>query len=117
MYEKPIVIPAEDVAEGVYMASGAADAVGNAGSGGPKCDSIYMKGVWQAPDYSPGEKSYKERFGCMNCVAYRYNGCGLQLDYVDSNYAGSYDVDDGNRKPGWEKKGYGPDEEATDWNV
>ena len=35
--------------------------------------------------------------------------------YVDSGYAGSYDTDNGNRKPSWEKKGYGPDDTVTDW--
>ena len=35
--------------------------------------------------------------------------------YVDSGYAGSYNTDNGNRKPSWEKKGYGPDDTVTDW--
>ena len=34
---------------------------------------------------------------------------------VDSGYAGSYNTDNGNRKPSWEKKGYGPDDTVTDW--
>ena len=62
-YESPVMIRTEELAEGVYLASG-----------GIKCDSVYMNGVWQAPDYS-------------DC------------------------------KPSWEKKGYGPDDAVTDWNM
>ena len=40
-YERPVMIRTEELAEGVYLASG-----------GIKCDSVYMNGVWQAPDYS-----------------------------------------------------------------
>ena len=39
----------------------------------------------------------------------------IQLQPADSGYAGSYDTDNGNRKPSWEKKGYGPDDTVTDW--
>ena len=38
-YERPVMIRTEELAEGVYLASG-----------GIKCDSVYMNGVWQAPD-------------------------------------------------------------------
>ena len=37
-YERPVMIRTEELAEGVYLASG-----------GIKCDSVYMNGVWQAP--------------------------------------------------------------------
>lgn len=112
-YEKPVVLANEDVAEGVYAASGSV-----ASGGGPKCDSIYMKGVWQAPDYSDwaGEtRGYKQQFACLGCPANTGNGCGLQTHYIESGQAASYDVDDGNRKPSWEKKGYGPEDPVTDW--
>ncbi len=113
-YEKPIVLANSELSEGVYAASG------NAGTG-PKCDSIYMKGVWRAGDYSlwpTGEsRGYKQQFGCLGCPANTDNGCGLQSHYVDSGNADSYDVDNGNRKPSWEKKGYGPDDPVTDWNM
>lgn len=36
-YERPVMIRTEELAEGVYLASG-----------GIKCDSVYMNGVWQA---------------------------------------------------------------------
>ena len=88
--------------------------------GGIKCDSVYMNGVWQAPDYSDWNgttRGYKQQFGCLGCPANTASGCGLLSHYVDSGYAGSYDVDNGNRKPSWEKKGYGPDDAVTDWNM
>lgn len=115
MYEKPVVIPAEDIAEGVYMASGT---VNTAGDGERKCDSIYMKGVYQAPNYNlDGTSGYKAQFGCLGCPAFTYNACGLQTHYVESGEAGSYDVDNGNRKPSWESLGYLPDQQVTDWNL
>ena len=99
-YEKPIILANSDLSEGVYTASGAA---GN----GPKCDSKHMKGVFKAPDYT-NTTSNIGRYGCNGCPAFRHNGCGLQSDYVDSNYASSYDADNGNRMPEWEKKGWDP---------
>lgn len=123
MYEKPIVVPVEGTAEGIYMASGSTNGANNAnaGSGELKCDSIYMNGVWQDQNHTtwaPGEtKGYKEQFGCLGCPANTANGCGLLTHYVDSGYASSYEVDNGNRKPSWEKKGYGPNDPVTDWNM
>lgn len=112
-YETPKVIENADVSEGIYMASGT-----NADDG-PGCDSKYMKGVWQAPDYSnwaPGEnRGYKQQFACLGCPANTGNGCGLQTHYVESGHASSYDVDNGNRMPSWERKGYGPNDAVTDW--
>lgn len=114
-YTKPMILVNDDLAEGVYAASGDVAA----SDSGIKCDSKYMKGVYQAPDYSSwaiGEtRGYRKQFGCLGCPAFRENGCGLQSDYIDSGKAASYDVDNGNRKPSWEKKGYGPDDAVTDW--
>lgn len=108
-YEKPIVEVNSELAEGVYAASG-----------GPQCNSPTRNGVWKAPDYSDWAgktRSYDDQFGCLGCPAYTATGCGLQSHYVDSNYASSYEVDNGNRKPGWEDKGYGAGDDVTDWNV
>lgn len=110
-YVKPIITLDSGLAEGVYAASGSTD-------NGPKCDSKYMKGEWQAPDYSDwngGTRGYRQQFGCLGCPAYTENACGLRTHYEDSGHAGSYDVDNGNRMPSWEKKGYGPDDVVTDW--
>lgn len=117
-YETPKVIENQDVSEGIYMASGVSDVTGGNSDGGPKCDSEYMRGVWQAPDYSDwagGTRGYKQQFACLGCPANTGNGCGLQTHYIESGNASSYDVDDGNRMPSWERKGYGPDDTVTDW--
>lgn len=114
-YQKPIIVANDELAEGVFAASGATDS-----DGGPKCDSRYMQGVWQAPDYSDwagSTRGYRQQFGCLGCPANTDNGCGLQTHYVESGKASSYDVDNGNRKPSWEKKGYGPNDPVTDWNM
>lgn len=113
-YKKPIITVDSGLAEGVYAASGSAS------DNGAKCDSKYMNGTWQGPDYSQWNgttRGYRQQFGCLGCPAYRYNGCGMQSDYVDSGNAGSYDTDNGNRMPSWERKGYGPDDAVTDWNM
>lgn len=107
-YSKPLLDIVQE-AEGVYAASGAA-----------KCDSKYMLGIWQGQDTSPwgaGTRSYKQQFGCLGCPANTANGCGLDTHYPESGYAGSYDVDAGNRMPSWERKGYGPDDSVEDWTM
>lgn len=107
-YEKPIVLANSELSEGVYAASGT-QAGGTSSSGAPQCNSSYINGVWRGPDWS-NTTSNIDRYGCLGCPAYRPNGCGLQLDYVDSGFADSYDVDDGNRKPEWENKGFEKDD-------
>ena len=99
-YEKPVIIDTEEHYEGVYAASGDNT---DSGVSAPKCDSKYMNGVWHAPDYN-NTTSYIQRFGCNGCPAFRYNGCGLQLE----KYWGSYDVDNGSRYPNWERIGRQP---------
>lgn len=124
-YQKPIALVNDELAEGVYAASGSTGGTGGgnstSGDNKPGCDSIYMKGKWQAPDYSQwaaGEqRGYRKQFGCNGCRAFTPNGCGLQSHYVDSGYASSYNDDNGNRKPGWEQKGYKPDDPVTDWSA
>lgn len=117
-YERPVVLVNEEMAEGVYAASGSVSG-GTSTGAGPGCDSIYMLGVWQDQNHdawAPGEtKGYKEQFGCLGCPANTASGCGLLTHYVDADYAASYDVDNGNRKPSWESKGYGPNDPVTDW--
>lgn len=108
-YEKPVVYQCEDLAEGVYYGSG--DAV---------CNSIYMLGIWQAPDYSDWaglERGYKQQFGCKGCPAFTETGCGLSSHKPESGDASSYDADNGKRKPTWETNGYGPNDTVTDWSV
>ena len=115
LYQKPIITIDSGLCEGIYAASG-----NNTSDNGPKCDSKYMNGTWQAQDHTSwngGTRGYKQQFGCLGCPAKTANGCGLLTHYEDSNHASSYDVDNGNRKPSWEKKGYGPDDTVTDWNM
>ncbi|MDD7403456.1 MAG: hypothetical protein SO170_05085 [Butyribacter sp.] len=115
-YEKPVVMTSDEIAEGVYLASGDV-----AASGQPGCDSKYMNGVWQdqnKQNWAPGEtKGYKEQFGCLGCPANTASGCGLLTHYIDSGKAQSYDVDNGNRMPSWERKGYKPNDPVSDWNM
>lgn len=114
-YERPVVLVNDGLAEGVFAASGEV----TTSDGAKKCDSIYMNGVWQAMDTSAWaageERGYKQQFGCLGCPANTDNGCGLLTHYVDSGYAASYEADDGNRMPSWERKGYGPNDPVTDW--
>ena len=44
-YRRPVITVDSGLSEGIYLSSGSTDK-------GLKCDSKYMKGVWQAPDYS-----------------------------------------------------------------
>ncbi len=112
-YEAPVVMANEEMSEGVYAASGTVEnAIG--------CDSIYMQGTYQAPDYSDWAgvtRGYKQQFGCLGCPAFTADACGLTTHYVESGNASSYDVDNGKRKPSWEAKGYGPNDPVTDWNM
>lgn len=119
-YTKPVALVNDELTEGIYAASGEATGNnGNSTSNGIGCDSKYMKGVYQAPDYSQwsnGEnRSYRKQFGCLGCPAFTQSACGLQTHYIDSGNASSYEVDNGNRMPSWERKGYKPDDPVTDW--
>lgn len=112
-YEKPVIEINSEIAEGVYAASGATVV---------KCDSVYMNGIWQPIDTSSWgteTRGYKQQFGCAGCPANTGSGCAIATGnhYDDSGNALSYLTDEGNRKPSWEKKGYGPDDVVTDWDV
>jgi len=95
-YERPIIQINSETAEGVYAASGATK----------DCDSEYMNGVWQAPDYSTWPTTVKQRYGCLGCPAYTWSGCGVATGnhYDQSGNSGSYDTDTGSRKPEWERR-------------
>ena len=60
--------------------------------------------------------TYLSHLGCNGCPAFRWNGCGLQLDQAFLDGATSYDTDNGKRMPGWEAKGHKADEKI-DWNT
>lgn len=102
-YEKPIVLANDDLAEGIYLASG-----GSAGGGqAPEtasCDSIYMNGIWHGSDFSDWQNGTNiNGRGCEGCPA----NWGDGICHV-ANYDPSEDC-----RPSWEKNGKGPDEK---WN-
>ena len=116
-YEKPIIEVNNELAEGVYAASGTA-------YGTKVCDSKYMNGVWQGPDYRPwaevgGSMGYMQYYGCLGCPANTYNGCGIAdgNHYEESGNAGSYDTDKGKRMPRWEAEGKDPNETVSDFGL
>lgn len=116
-YEKPVVLSNEELMEGIYTASGDMVAENNttaANAVRPGCDSKYVNGVWHKDNYD-GD-TYLSHLGCNGCPAFRWNGCGLQLDQAFLDGATSYDTDNGKRMPGWEAKGHKPDEKI-DWNT
>jgi hypothetical protein len=106
-YIKPKITTVNTYNESVYLSSGSTQ---TSSSTAPLCDSKYLNGVYHAPNYND-TTTYLNRFGCLGCPAFRYNGCGLQLE----QYWGSYDVDNGNRYPSWEKIGHKP-QEPIDWS-
>lgn len=114
-YKKPVVLANEELAEGVYAASGAVSSSSSSDNNTPGCDSQYMAGVYQ--HYQGGwDKTVKEFYGCIGCPAYRENGCGLQVDQAYLDGATSYNVDNGNRKPTWESKGFSDDHMVNNEN-
>ncbi len=116
-YEKPVVLSNEELVEGIYTASGDMVAENNTtatNAARPGCDSKYVNGVWHKDNYD-GD-TYLSHLGCNGCPAFRWNGCGLQLDRAFLDGATSYDTDNGKRMPGWEAKGHKADEKI-DWNT
>ncbi|MBQ7955987.1 MAG: hypothetical protein IJ282_09580 [Lachnospiraceae bacterium] len=109
-YVRPIVVVNEDVAEGVFAASGAVVA-----GGAPGCDSKYMNFNWQAGTFA-WNSTAKDYYGCVGCPAYRPTGCGLKIDEAYLAGATSYNVDNGNRMPDWERAGATADRMIDDAN-
>lgn len=101
-YEKPEVIGATDLCEGVYAASGAAEA----GQRELVCQSQYMQGVWHRPNtYTPGldQEPVITRRGCEGCSADDGDGCKILKGKTDDlNREGVF-------KPTWEQQGMNPD--------
>lgn len=96
-YEKPVVMVNDDLAEGVYAASGAT----------PKraCNSIYMKGVYVQPTYNPMRDGYKKGRGCEGCPAWDGKSCRFVSAPEQMNF-------DDDFRPTWEKEGHLPDEKG-----
>jgi len=106
-YEKPVVMVNEELAEGVYAASGDKAANVNAETSGPKykCESIYMNGVYQQGTWNPIEDGYKKGRGCEGCPAQNGNSCRFVTAPEQMNW-------DGDFRPSWEVAGHKPDEKG-----
>lgn len=97
-YVRPMVVVNEELAEGVYAASG--DETGERTTT-LSCQSTYMQGSYMKGDNKAS--TYKEKFGCKGCNAYTGNGCKLQ--------SGKDNVDpDAIFMPAWEEQGHSPSE-------
>ncbi|CDD58580.1 MAG: hypothetical protein U0J42_06020 [[Bacteroides] pectinophilus] len=104
-YIRPAVTVTEETGEGVYAASGSTQ--GGNQNGPVSCESKYMNGQYQNMNYTSSDGSVKDTFGCLGCNCYRQGYCGLEeLQW------GSYDNDNGFRKPGWEQEGKSPTDRA-----
>lgn len=97
-YEKPVAILLDDLAEGVYAASGA---TGGDGSDAAVCQSLYMNGVPRTPIHSVQGGEYRRiDRGCEGCPALQYDGaCRLDLGPFGDPLM-----------PHWEREGHGPDD-------
>jgi hypothetical protein len=94
-YVKPVIIGNEELAEGIYAASGEVT-----------CESKYMNGEFAEPQ-RVWNTTMKEFYGCQGCHGYTGTGnCGLKTHYIESGYASSYEGDRGCLKPTWEQRGY-----------
>lgn len=98
MYQKPIIVSINDLAEGVYAASGSQNTTS-------RCKSIYMKGVYQQPTYNPIEDGYKIGRGCEGCPAWNGTSCRFISAPDEMNW-------DGDFRPTWEVQGHKPDEKG-----
>jgi len=105
LYEKPMILSSSTTSEGVYMASGT-----DGGSGKVSCDSKYLKGQfnagdWSIPSNSPQYTNLNVR-GCEGCPANWGGSCALQNDSYNPSQA---EANVGNFMPSWEKQGKSPD--------
>ena len=92
-YEKPDILRVDNLAEGVYLASG----------GLPVCGSVYLRGVWHKPTYS-GTDMLVFR-GCEGCSADDGDGCKIlkgKYDQLNPN---------GDFRPEWERRNYKPEDD------
>lgn len=102
-YEKPIVVLIDEMAEGIYAASGSTGG-GNGSTENKVCDSIYIKGQFTKSDYSDWQNGTNiNGRGCEGCPANWSDGrCHVE------SYAASEDC-----RPSWEKQGKLPNDK---WN-
>ncbi len=96
-YERPLIVTVNDVAEGVYLASGE-----------PKkeCQSKFMNGNYQTPNPSniPGATCQYGDLGCRSCPADINWACALQT----GEGIQGLDKTGGKFMPIWEYEGHTP---------
>jgi len=97
-YEKPVILQVENLAEGIYLASG--DVADNGG-----CESQYMNGEWHQQKWYISEPTpVIEAYGCRGCAADDGHKCKLK---EQAKWNG------GVFKPQWEQDGKDPNEMVT----
>ena len=94
-YEKPDILRVDNLAEGIYLASG--DPVEEQ----PVCMSKYLKGNWIKPSRGTYQGARLEVWGCEGCPADDGDGCKILKGEVHDNM---------DYRPNWEKAGLSPDE-------
>lgn len=95
-YEKPIIVDA-GTSEGIYLQSGDTDST--------KCNSIYMKGVFQSPTNNSIVDGYKKGYGCMGCPAFAGTSCMFDSRPETMNWKSDF-------RPSWEINGKLPNEKG-----
>lgn len=107
-YEKPSVLMNEELAEGVYAASGDVDNGTTTTPSTPEentktrtCDSIYLQGNYRQPDFSDWANGTNlNGRGCEGCPACWSDGkCHVEA-YIPEEDC----------RPSWEKEGKGPND-------
>ena len=95
-YEKPIITLQNDLAEGVYAASG---------DNLPVCQSQYMMGVYHNPTSNTyGATISRIDRGCEGCPAAQGGECRRDLGPFGNSLM-----------PTWERNGYDPKETFVYW--
>lgn len=104
-YVRPEIVTVNEMAEGVYLASG--DEV-------KTCQSKYMNGVYQRPNPStiPGATCRYGDLGCRSCPADNNWDCALLTDRPLATSS----LTDGALMPKWEYIGHTPDETYVNTN-
>lgn len=95
------MVSLNNVADGVYLASGSTQQTSQSNGCRPRCQSKYMCGVWHKPKTGPTQAPVIDRRGCEGCSADDGDGCKIAKG-CDVNSCGVF-------KPTWERNGMSPD--------
>ena len=100
-YEKPMALMNDELAEGVYAASGDQgidNGEDNDNDNGPKCNSIYVNGVFHPSNWSNPNGTMIDVRGCEGCPA---NNGHCRIATGEVNWEGDF-------RPSWEVQGHLP---------